>query len=138
LEVNVSRALSTVQAIYTAFGSGDIPAILERLDDEVRWEAWENNTAQASGVPWLRGGVGKAAAAAFFQVVGEFKFQDFQVLGLTASESQVAAEVLVDAIVPGGKRLRDEEVHLWNVNEAGKVTRFRHYTDTAKHIAAAM
>jgi ketosteroid isomerase-like protein len=133
----MSSAISTVQAIYTAFGSGDIPAILERLDDQVQWETWENNSAQASGVPWLRGGVGKSAAVAFFQVVGEFKFQDFQVLGLMASENQVAAEVLVDAVVPGGKRLRDEEVHLWNVNAAGKVTRFRHYTDTAKHIAAA-
>ena len=41
-----------------------------------------------------------------------------------ASESQVAAEAAVDAIVPSGKRLRDEEMHLWNVNAAGKVTRF--------------
>jgi hypothetical protein len=41
-----------------------------------------------------------------------------------ASESQVAAEAVVDAIVPSGRRLRDEEMHLWNVNAAGKVTRF--------------
>lgn len=41
------------------------------------------------------------------------------------------------ATLPGGKRLRDEEMHLWNVNAAGKVTRFRHYADTAKHIAVA-
>lgn len=54
-----------------------------------------------------------------------------------ASESQVAAEAVVDAIVPSGKRLRDEEMHLWNVNAAGKLTRFRHDADTAKHIAAA-
>ena len=59
------------------------------------------------------------------------------VLGMMVSENQVATEVLVDAIVPGGKRLRDEEIHLWNVNDAGKVIRFRHYVDTAKHIAAA-
>ena len=31
---------------------------------------------------------------------------------------------------------RDEEVHLWTFNDAGKVTRLRHYTDTAKQIAA--
>ena len=133
----MSKALSTVQAIYAAFGKGDITTILGHLDDEVAWEAWEGNSAQGAGVPWLRGGRGKAAAVAFFEVVGSFKFQDFQVLGLMASENQVAAEVFVDALVPGGRRLRDEEIHLWNLNEAGKVVRFRHYTDTAKQIAAA-
>jgi ketosteroid isomerase-like protein len=27
-------------------------------------------------------------------------------------------------------------MHLWTFNEDGKVRRLRHYTDTAKHIAA--
>jgi len=36
-----------------------------------------------------------------------------------------------------GRRYRDEELHLWTLNDDGKVTRLRHYTDTAKHIAAA-
>lgn len=133
----MSQALDTVQSIYAAFSKGDIPAILDALDENVEWESWEDNHAQRAGVPWLRAGQGRAAAAAFFGVVGGFKFQHFQVLGMMASENQVATEVLVDAIVPGGRRLRDEEVHLWNVNAAGKVTRFRHYADTAKHIEAS-
>ena len=133
----MSKALETVQAIYAAFGKGDIPAIVELLDDQVAWEAWEDNSAQKAGVPWLRGGTGKAAALAFFQVIGAFKFEDFQVLGLMAGDRQVAAEVLVDLVLPGGKRVRDEEMHLWNLNDRGRVVRFRHYLDTAKHIAAA-
>lgn len=133
----MSTALQTVQAIYAAFARGDIPAIVERLDDEVQWETWADNTAQAADVPWLRGGTGKPAALRFFEEIGRWTFQDFQVLGLMASDTQVAAEATVDATLPGGKRLRDEEMHLWNVNAAGKVTRFRHYADTAKHIAAA-
>jgi ketosteroid isomerase-like protein len=28
-------------------------------------------------------------------------------------------------------------MHLWTFNDAGKVTRLRHYTDTAKHLKAA-
>jgi len=35
-----------------------------------------------------------------------------------------------------GGHYRDEEIHLWTFNDAGKITRLRHYTDTAKHIAA--
>jgi hypothetical protein len=36
-----------------------------------------------------------------------------------------------------GNRLRDEELHLWTFDDAGRVTALRHYVDTAKHIAAA-
>ncbi|HRD94923.1 MAG TPA: nuclear transport factor 2 family protein [Rubrivivax sp.] len=133
----MSTALHTVQQIYAAFARGDIPAIVELLDDDVQWETWAAHSAQAADVPWLRAGTGKAAAWRFFEEIGRWKFEHFEVLGLMASESQVAAEAVVDAIVPGGRRLRDEEMHLWNVNAAGKVTRFRHYVDTAKHIAAA-
>ncbi|MBS0610897.1 MAG: nuclear transport factor 2 family protein [Proteobacteria bacterium] len=132
----MSTALHTVQQIYAAFARGDIPAIVDLLDDDVQWETWAANSAQAADVPWLRAGTGKAAAWGFFEQIGRWKFEDFQVLGLMASDTQVAAEAVVDAIVPGGKRLRDEEMHLWNVNASGKVTRFRHYADTAKHIAA--
>jgi uncharacterized protein len=36
-----------------------------------------------------------------------------------------------------GGHYRDEEIHLWTFDASGKVTRFRHDTDTAKHIRAA-
>lgn len=131
-------ALETVQQIYAAFGRGDVPAILAALDDEVKWEHWEDNFAQRAGVPWLRGGSGQAAAVAFFSEVGRMKINDFQVLGMMASDTQVAVEVVLDATLPNGKRIRDEELHLWNVNAQGKVIRMRHYLDTAKHAAAAL
>ncbi len=133
----MSSALETVQQIYAAFGRGDIPAILGVIDDDVKWEAWQNNTAQAAGVPWLKGGTGKSAVTAFFGVVGQMKFNDFCVLSMMSSDSQVAVEVVLDATLPSGRRVRDEELHLWTMNSAGRVTRMRHYLDTAKHIAAA-
>lgn len=129
--------VKTVQAIYEAFGRGDIPAILERLADDIRWEEWPDNHAQAAGVPWLQPLAGKQATLQFFSVVGGFQFHDFQVRSLMAGGNQVAADVLVDATVTSGVRIRDEELHLWTFDDSGKVTRFRHYVDTAKHIAAA-
>ena len=54
-----------------------------------------------------------------------------------ANDRQVAAEFVINATPPGAQRYRDEEVHLWTFGDDGKVTRLRHYTDTAKHIAAA-
>jgi uncharacterized protein len=49
----------------------------------------------------------------------------------------VAAEFVIEATPPGGFRYRDEEMHLWTFGPDGKVTRLRHYLDTAKHIKAA-
>ena len=43
--------LATIQGIYETFGKGDVPAILEVLDERVEWEAWENNSAVNAGVP---------------------------------------------------------------------------------------
>ena len=133
----MATALENVQQIYAAFGKGDIPAILEFLDDDVKWEEWGDNSAQRAGVPWLRGGSGKSAAVGFFGVVGSMKFNDFRVVGMMANQNQVAVEVVLDATMPSGKRVKDEEIHLWTLNAQGKVVRMRHYLDTAKHIAAA-
>ena len=130
--------LTTIaRAIYDAFGRGDIRGILQHLADDVAWESWADNQAQKAGVPWMKSRRGKAGAAEFFGVVGQFKIHDFQVHAIMAGGNQVAAEFTIEATVPSGKRYRDEEMHLWTFNDAGKVVRLRHYTDTAKHIAVA-
>jgi hypothetical protein len=43
--------LAAAGAIYEAFGKGDIPTILGYIADDVRWEAWQDNSAQQAGVP---------------------------------------------------------------------------------------
>ena len=130
--------LQTVQAIYEAFGKGDIPTILSHLADDVKWESWENNSAQKAGVPWLKPRKDKDGVLAFFQIVGTMEFRDFRVLSLMEGGNQVAAELVLDArISDTGQILRDEEMHLWTFNEQGKVSRLRHYLDTHKHMIAA-
>ena len=80
---------------------------------------------------------GRDGAIEFFGLVGQFEMHEFAVRDMLASERQVAVDVLIDATLPGGGRLRDEELHLWTFDGGGRVVRMRHYTDTAKHIAAA-
>ena len=125
------------RAMYDAFGRGDIPGILQHLADDVAWESWADNQAQKAGVPWMKARRGKAGATEFFGVAGQLQIHDFKVLSIMAGGNQVAAEFTIEATVPSGKRYRDEEMHLWTFNEAGKVVRLRHYLDTAKHIAIA-
>ena len=127
----------TVSALYEAFGRGDIPAILDMLAGDVQWESWADNFAQTSGVPWLQLRTGKDGVQAFFEIVGTFRIDEFRVLSMMSGGNQVAAEVVIDATLPTGGHYRDEEVHLWTFDVAGKIVRMRHYVDTAKHIAAA-
>ena len=131
--------LDTVQSLYEAFGRGDIPTILGHLADDVAWHQFDDNTAIAAGVPWLAPRTGVAGATEFFTAIGgrDLEVTDFQVLALLDGGDKVAAECVVEAKVPGTDRgYRDEIVHLWSFNDAGQVTRYRQYVDTAKETAA--
>ncbi len=86
---------------------------------------------------WLAGGTGIPAVLAFFQGIAEWKANSFAVKGLMEGANKVVAETEADFAIGDGRRLADQELHLWTFNEAGKVTGFRHYVHTAKHIAAA-
>lgn len=133
----MSNNIETVAKIYEAFGKSDIPGILIHLSDDVRWEEWKDNFAQKAGVPWLRSGTGKDAVTEFFKVIGAFSFKKFDVISLMEGNGQVAAEINFELEMPNGTVVEDEEIHLWTFDDTGKVIRFRHYLDTAKHISSA-
>lgn len=125
----------TVAAIYEAFGRGDVPHILDQLTNDVLWDAdWIDNYPQRAGIEHLSPRRGPAQVAEFFALVGTWQVDDFQVLDLIGSSRQVVAEVRAAFTLPSGGRFVDEELHLWTFNATGKVSRFRHYVDTAKHL----
>lgn len=131
--------LTTIAGIYEAFGKGDIPAILNCLSDDVQWEQWADNSAQKAGVPWMQARKGKEGVLEFFKIVAGLSIKDLGVLSIMGNDRQVAVEFFIEAEVPStGGHYRDEELHLWTFDEQGKVVRMRHYTDTAKHIAAGI
>ena len=129
-----SDHVQTVNAIYQAFGRGDIPAILDCMSPDVHWEAWADNSAQRAGTPHLQPRRGRDGVMAFFNVLGGLQIHEFKVLDVFGGTSQVAAEIVIDFTVQAtGRRMRDEEMHLWTFGADGKVLRLRHYIDTAKH-----
>ena len=129
--------LETVKALYEAFGAGDVEAILEMVSEDVEFDPWADSFLHRAGVPWLTRRSGREGVAEFFAMVGQFDIKEFSVLDIMAGDKQVAAEIVIEAGVPGGGRYRDEEMHLWSFDADGKINRLRHYTDTAKHIAAS-
>ncbi|MBI2840896.1 MAG: nuclear transport factor 2 family protein [Acidobacteria bacterium] len=131
--------VETVKNIYDAFGRGDVAAILEKLSPDVRWEVWKDNRAQKAGVPWMQSRSGREGAAEFFKTLAtHLEFKNIEVPCIMEGSNKVVAEFVVEAVVrTSGARVGDEELHLWTFGEDGKVSHFRHYTDTAKHIEAA-
>ncbi len=128
-----------VGEMYAAFGRGDIQFLLDQMSPTVSWEDWGGgNTAQAAGVDYLVeredvGGVGE-----FFGIVASsLETKRFDVDAIIGDGDEVIVRVTTEWLVRStGKLIRDEELHWWVFDSAGKVVRFRHYIDTAKHIEA--
>ena len=74
--------------------------------------------------------------AEFFAQVATMVIEDFQVLDMLASERQVVVGVRISIAVPDHGSFTDEELHLYSLDDDGKVNRMRHYVDTAKQIQA--
>lgn len=126
--------IQAVQEIYQAFGRGDVPAILDRLRDDVEWEP----ELEHYGVPWLKPGRGKQHVGSFFQTIGEqLTFEAFEPLNLLEGGDQVAAVIRVRGHA-SGRRIDGLELHLWTFDAAGKVSALRHFLDTHQHVLAAV
>jgi hypothetical protein len=76
--------IGTVQEIYGAFGRGDIPAILDRLAEDVVFEPWADHSAQAAGVPWLARREGRDGVMGFFESLGAPEFNALEPQGFLA------------------------------------------------------
>jgi uncharacterized protein len=127
-----------VQGIYEAFGRGDIPAVLELLAAEVRWEHWDvPNSAQEAGHPLFLRRTGRDEVAGYFEALQGFEIHSYEPVSFLEGEEKVAVLVRLDMTVKKtGRRLQEEGIHLWTLGPDDQVTDFRHYFDTAKQISA--
>ncbi len=125
----------TIQEIYQAFGRGDVPAIIERLAEDVAWE----HDALDHGIPWLKPGRGKPHVLAFFGVIGsQLSISRFEVKNLLTGGDQVVALIGIDAkVLATGKTYTDLEAHLWTFAPNGRIASFRHLTDSHQHWLAS-
>jgi ketosteroid isomerase-like protein len=128
----------TVQDIYAAFGRGDIPAILERLADDVRWDHLpDGGGAQRHDVPWLRERTGRDEVGGFFEALGGLEIHELAPTGFFEAGDTVVVLLDEDATVRAtGERFRDRTAHVWAFGPDGRVVEFRHIADTVKHVEA--
>jgi ketosteroid isomerase-like protein len=118
----MANPLTLVQDAYAAFGHGDVPALLNLLTPDVRWEFAGDRKAPYTG----RVQVGEwFLAVAQADGIQAFEPRQFlvgpdhvTVLGWERSQA-----------LPGGKVFEAEWVHVWQVRD-GQLARFWGMLDT--------
>ena len=125
--------IETLQAIYTAFGEGNIPAILDRLADDVEWDL----DAPSYGIPIYEPGVGREHAQRFFEALGDLEFGRFEPTNFLTGGDQVAVTINIEVTVKAtGRTAKALEIHLWTFGDDGKVSRFFHAIDRHAFVLA--
>jgi len=120
--------------MYAAFGRGDLPGVLEHVADDVLWDF---NGGRAE-VPWHPPFKGRSELPRFFQVFGDsVEVQVFNPRGFMDSGPHVLVDIHIEYTVrKTGTRVVQDQIHWWTFNDQHKVTRMRHYEDTAQVLAA--
>lgn len=124
--------IDTVQSIYAAFGTGNIPHILNTVSEDVDWTFFG-----PSAIPFAGHYQGRAELGHFFTQVGQnAEVQQYDVRELEAAGDNV--------IVQGWQRVKARptgkvwETHFIHVYwfENGQPVKIREYYDTAPMVAA--
>ncbi len=130
---NPDSNVQIVQAIYAAFGKGDVAAILARVTDEAEF-SFEGGSSE---VPWHGPFRGHDGLRRFFgSIAEEVEFQSFEPLAFAAGPDVVAARLhLRYRVRRTGRTVDENQVHWWSV-KGGKVVGLVHFEDTAQVLAA--
>ncbi len=119
--------VALVEAIYAAFGAGDVPGVLSRMSPDIVWNEAEN-FPYADRNPYLGP---EAVLTGVFARIGE-EWDGFTVVPedlLDAGETVVVLGRYKGSYKATGRALDAQLVHVWRV-EDGEVVRFQQYTDT--------
>jgi uncharacterized protein len=122
-----------VQAIYEAFGRGDVSTILGHLAEDIAWD----QDAPGYGIPIYEPGIGTQHVKRFFDALQGVEFLRFEPTNFLSGGSQVAVPIQVKVKIKStGKIVDAVEVHLWTFNNSGKVNRFFHCVDRHAFVLA--
>ena len=119
--------VKTVQAIYEAFGRGDVATILEQVTDDVDWAVEPDGRA-----PWNGVRRGKEQVAGFFQAIAEHsEVTGFTPLAFASNDTDVMTVIRYDVRVPATGKSGTMDLHHWWRFRDGNVCFVRGTEDTA-------
>lgn len=119
--------VALVRAIYDAFGAGDVPGVLGRMDAKIVWNEAENYP-YADRNPYV--GPQAVLEGVFMRIGGDW--DGFAVkMGelLDAGDTVVALGRYTGMHKKTGKALDHQAAHVWRIKD-GKAVGFQQYADT--------
>jgi uncharacterized protein len=119
--------VKTITSVYDAFARGDIPTVIDALDDDVDWAS----EAASTDVPWWGPRHGKAGVIAFFEALGtSMEVTEFTPLVVVGDGDDVLAVVRYEAKSrTNGKAASMDLHHHWRFRD-GKIVGYRGAEDT--------
>lgn len=124
-----TKNIETVQALYAAYGRGDLQGVLELLDEDVTWGI--DSVAAGEVAPY---GIarGKSGVAKFFAAWADnAEFHSFTPHEYIAAGDHVFNHLKYHGVVKAtGKVIQNFSIQHWTLKN-GKIVRWRGYEDTA-------
>lgn len=128
--------VQAVQQMYTAFGRGDLPAVLEMLAEDVDWQS-PVTRIEHTEISWARPRRGREQVMQFFKELAEkVQPEPLELLEFTAQGDRVIVEGRNRGRVKSTDRTYEHDWVMMFTLREGKIVRFRHYYDTADIVAA--
>ena len=126
--------LATVQAIYTAFGTGDVPTLLSLLDADIEWV----NPGPDDIPAYFGTKHGHEGALSVLGYLGaNVDISVFDPHTFVADDDRVVALVhFVGTAKATGRTYDQEIVHVFEFGPAGTITRFRDVQHTYEVVGA--
>ncbi len=119
----------TIQAVYRAFGRGDVPAVLDAVTNDVDWATETSSTV----APWYGVRHGKDGVASFFEAFGStMEVQEFNPYAFAANDSEVHTVVRCRATNRTTGKTIDHDLHHFFRFRDGKIAFYRGTEDTSQ------
>jgi ketosteroid isomerase-like protein len=122
-----------IQSIYAAFGKGDVAGVLTHVAEDTQWDF----DVSASPVPWHQPVTRKDEVPRFLAAfVENVELAAFEPKLFIHSDDHVVAHIhIAYKVRRSGKPVDMDQLHWWTLRD-GKVTRLRHFEDTAQVLGA--
>lgn len=134
--LNNARNTRIVKELFALLNSNDIPAVLARLTGDIDWHSPVTNTITPP-VSWAKRRRNRAEVAAFFEELSR-KIRTFEMRQLTfmSRDDRVVVEGSTHGVVEAtGRDYLTNWVMVITLKN-GKVSKLRHYYDTADIVKA--
>lgn len=131
-----SRTEKVVQEFYESIGRSDLEAILGCLSQDIEFELPLNEYNKI--IPYLGTKIGHKQVVEAFGIRAETtEVLDYETRGFVVQGNKACAVVYTKAVHPRTRKCFEiEDIHYLEVNEAGKIVKWKVYFDPGPEVAA--